>query len=109
MQNSLITTLPLSIPFKLTFNLKILWSLIGLLVFSLILITIVQLNSQAREFYLIKNSQALLAQLTQENKSLEVSFSKENSLANINNYLTYFEKVNKVEYIRVLQSSVAAK
>lgn len=83
--------------------------LLALCFLSLLVISIVQSNAYTREVYLIKNYQAQLKQLTEENKFLEISFSQENSLTNINNYLAQFEKVEKVEYIKVLESKVAAK
>ncbi len=96
-------------PLRLSFNLKVFWWLFALCFLSLLVISIVQFNAYTREVYLIKNYQAQIGQLTEESKVLEISFSQENSLKNINNYLANFEKANKIEYIQVLESQVAAK
>jgi len=81
-------------------------SILALLVFY-----IFQVNTLANETYLIQSCEKKLGQLSGENETLEVNFSKANSLSNIENYLQgqNFEKVSQVKYIHILESSVAAK
>ncbi len=108
-----ILNLPVSIaqPFNLKGRLfsKILLFLSLFSAFSLIIISIVQLNAYFGETYLSQDYEKKIEQLNQENKILEVSFSKDNSLNNINNYVQNFEKATRVEYIKVLESTVVAK
>lgn len=80
-------------------------SILVLLVFY-----IFQVNALTKETYLIQSCQKKLSQLSAENETLEVNFSRANSLANIEDYLQNqnFEKVSQVKYIYILESSVAA-
>jgi len=81
-------------------------SVISLLVFS-----IFQACSLAKENYLIKDSERKINNLTKENKTLEINFSKSNSLSNIENYLSKenFVKANQIKYIQIFESSVVTK
>ncbi len=107
--NTLVLALPISKTFRLGLNLKIFWIFIVFLIFSLLVVCIFQLNAYTEEFYLIQEYERNLSQLTQENKMLEINFSQADSLKNIGNYAQIFEKTEKVEYIRVLESTVLAK
>ncbi len=80
-------------------------SILALLVFY-----IFQVNSLTNGTYLGQSCEKKLSQLSGENETLEVNFSKANSLTNIENYLQNqnFEKVSQVKYIYILESSVAA-
>jgi hypothetical protein len=82
-----------------------------LITFTLIIACVFQLNAQTRESYLIKGFQNKLDQLTQENKLLEINYSKTNSLDIIGTLAQnqVFEKSQKIEYIRVLESTALAK
>lgn len=81
-------------------------SILALLVFY-----IFQVNALTNETYLIQSCEKKLGQLSGGNETLEVNFSKANSLTNIENYLQSqnFEKVSQIKYIYILESSVAAK
>lgn len=85
--------------------------LIVFLTFSLLAASIYQLNFYTREVYSVKNQENKLNQLSQEIKTLEISFSSANSLANIGTYLQNqtFEKVSRVEYIQILGDTALAK
>ncbi len=109
MNNTLVLTLPISKTFRLGLSLKIFWVSGLLITLSLLIVCIFQLNAYTREFYLIQEYERNLGQLTQENKMLEINFSQANSLRNMGNYAQIFEKAEKVEYIRVLESTVLAK
>lgn len=77
----------------------------------LLVFYIFQVNTLANETYLIQSCEKKLSQLSGENETLEVNFSKASSLSNIENYLQNqnFEKVSQVKYIYILESSVVAK
>jgi hypothetical protein len=103
---SIVQSLP---ALKRKFSLKTLRILTLFLMLSLIAFSIVQFNAYIKETYLLQGYEKKLNQLREENKILEINFSRANSLNNIGNYVQNFEKVEKVEYIRVLGSTVVAK
>jgi len=74
-----------------------------------LIVFIYQLNAYTSEVYFIQNSEKKISELTQENKTLGINFAEANSLWNIGNYVQNFEKAGKIEYIRVLESTVLAK
>ena len=106
---SLVLTLPISKTFRLDLSLKIFGILTFLIILSLLIVCIFQLNAYTGEFYLIQDYERQLNQLSQENKNLEINFSQADSLRNMGNYAQIFEKAEEVEYIRVLESTVLAK
>lgn len=96
---------------KLNFASKMLWFWLFLTAFSLVIACVYQINAQAGETFLIKEYEQKIAQLTEENKSLEINFSKSVSLENIGTFVQNqtFEKTAKMEYIRVLEGTALAK
>ncbi|MCX6759362.1 MAG: hypothetical protein NT012_02255 [Candidatus Nealsonbacteria bacterium] len=102
-----ISVVPLRL--KLSLGSKFLWIFIILIIFSLLIVFIYQLNAYASEVYFIQSSEKKISEFTQENKTLGINFAKANSLWNIGNYVQNFEKAGKIEYIRVLESTVLAK
>jgi len=80
-------------------------------IFCLLSLSILQIGFLTKEFYLIKNYERRLTELSKENKILEIDFSKMNSLANIENYLLNekFVKINGIKYIQIMESSIATK
>ena len=94
---------------KLSLGLKFFLIFILLIIFSFLIVFIYQLNAYTAEIYFIQNSEKKINQLTQENKTLGINLAKANSLWNIGNYVQNFEKAGKIEYIRVLESTVLAK
>jgi len=97
--------------FKGKFNLRALGILIFLIMVSLLVVSVFQLNNYTKEVYLIHSYEEEISQLTQKNKILEVNFSKVNSLKNIDGYLEnqIFEKAEQVYYIRILDGTAMAK
>ncbi len=89
---------------------KVFLTIIFISMLALLVFYIFQVNTLTNETYLIQSCEEKLSQLSGENETLEVNFSKANSLANIENYLQRqnFEKVSQVKYIYILESSVAA-
>jgi len=111
MNNTLILSLPISSIFRFRISLKVLWIFISILTLSLLVVCIFQIGAYTKEVYLVQNYENKLGQLTQENKILEVSFSEVDSLNNVGNYVQNngFEKTNKIDYIRLLESTALAK
>jgi len=105
-------SLPVSIaPFslKLGLNLKFLWGLLLLAIFSLLAVSIYQLNAYTAEIYFIHDSEKKIATLSQENKTLEINLAKADSLWTAGEYVHNFEKAGKIEYIRVLENTALAR
>lgn len=112
MQNILTLIPPVSISLGLSSSLKVVLRVLTIFVLlALLVFSVFQINTYTKEIYLIQNYEKKLNQLTQENKILEINFSEVNSLNNISNYVQnkVFEKTNRVDYIRLLESTVLAK
>ena len=92
-------------------NLKIFWILIIGSLLLLLSSYIFQAGVMIQKTSLIKEYEKEVNYLVQQNKEFEVSFSKSNSLKSLEDSLEEleFEKVAQVEYIRVIDTAVAAK
>ncbi len=93
------------------FNLKFVWLIFFILGAFLVGFYIFQVGALSQEKYLIKDYEEKMNFLSKNNRFLDISFSKMNSLSNIENYLKdkNFVKTNGVKYIRILEGSVVAK
>ena len=94
-----------------SWGMKLFWVLLfSISISALLIFYILQVNFLTEETYVLRVSGEKVNQLSGENETLKVNFSKLNSLTNIENYLLNqgFEKVSQVKYIRILESSVAA-
>jgi len=93
------------------FNLRIFIILLSGLIFFLLFFYIFQVNKLTSDNYLISSQEKTLADISKENKALEIDSNQVNSLANIDNLAKNFgfEKVNKITYVKVLEGSMAAK
>lgn len=102
---------PISIQYRLTLNLKIFWILALISIFSLLAIYVFQINSLISQNYTVTSYEKKIDQVSQENKILEINFSKANSLNNLETHLLSqnFEKVNQVKYIQILETPIASK
>ena len=104
---------PIPIIFKKRGILTIFW-VINLIFFSVLSIFyIFQVGTLTQKIYLKSDYEKRLEKLSKENEVLEIEFSKLNSLANIENYLTgenfVKAKPNQVKYIQILEGTVVAK
>ena len=92
-------------------NLKMLSILGFILIVFLLGIYIFQVSSLISETYILQNYQKIVTQILEENKILEIDFAKTNSLSNITPKIEElgFEKINAVNYIQVVDNSVARK
>ncbi|OGZ19075.1 MAG: hypothetical protein A2175_02010 [Candidatus Nealsonbacteria bacterium RBG_13_42_11] len=112
MQNVLVSNLPITInSVRIKINLRVLSFFLFLTALSLFAVTILQLNTYTKEFYLVQSYEKKINQLTQENKVLEINFSQANSLLHIDNLAQnqIFVKAGKIDYIRILESTALAK
>ena len=83
-----------------------------ILMLILLIILVFQGNIMIKENNLIKNYENQIDKITKENTNLEITFSQQNSSINFDNVLTEnsnFEKVTKIDYIKILDSSVVIK
>lgn len=111
MQNTTTLRLPAIKTLKINLSLKIFWLLALAMLFSLFITCLFQLNSYTSEFYLIKKQENRIHQLSQENKLLEINFSKASSLNNIGGFVenSGFERIKQVQYIKVLEGTALVK
>jgi len=93
------------------FSLKAFITLTLLSIISFVIFYVLQINYFAKETYLVQNYEKQLNQINQETESLEISFSKYNSLANVDDYLlgNNFQKTNQTKFIQLLESTVVTK
>ena len=96
------TTLVLPKPF---------WIIGAVLIVLLLACYIFQVVEVTRASFFISNYEKQISTFSQESKSLESSFSQLNSLASLESVLDglNYVKVEKIHYIRLLSSQVAAK
>jgi hypothetical protein len=115
MNNTLVLTQPISIirnlVFKIKFSWKAFWILSFILIATLLISYIFQINSLAEETYRIQNYQKKINQIAQENDNLLASSLKQNSLSNIETLIkdSGFERAQNIHYIEVLERQVVTK
>jgi len=70
-----------------------------------------QVNMLTKESNLLKEQTKRISELSRANEDLEMTFVEKNHLDNIEKIAKdlHFEKTEKIHYIRVLESTVAAK
>jgi len=96
---------------KLKFSLKAFWIITLILIGTLLIFYIFQINEMTKGIYLLKIYERKIADLSKENKTLEITSSQLNSLENLEGLVKNlnFEKIDKIHYIRVLESQVVTK
>lgn len=101
--------LPLSSSFIYFFRLATLVCLILTAIFAVFYIF--QVNQQIKEKNLILEFEKTKKEIYNENRNLEIAFSQKNYLKNLEESFEElgFEKIAKVDYIKILESSVAVK
>jgi|GEM_PF-1637833 len=92
-------------------NLKLFFAINFSLIIVLLALYIFQASLMIKGTAFIKNYENSIYEINVQNKDLEIVFSKKNSLKIDDNLLgeLNFEKVTKIDYIRILEPSVAAK
>lgn len=115
MNNVLVLNPPLtllrSLVLKIKFNWKIFWTLSFVIIISLLVSYVIQVNSLAEETYQIQNYQQKIEKLSQENENLLSNSLKLSSLSNIETIVNNsgFERTQKIHYIQVLGRQVVTK
>ncbi|KPJ72991.1 hypothetical protein AMJ48_02825 [Parcubacteria bacterium DG_74_1] len=109
MSYTLVLSPPISINFRLSLALRIFWTFVSILIISLLIFYVFQINTLTGENYLLTHREKKLAEIKKEAEILKIDFAKANSLVNIENYFQNrgFEKASEVKYIRILETSVA--
>lgn len=108
-------TLPLSLSMssikRRRFIVMYFWIFSAIFIVSLLAFYLFQTNEMSKKHSLIKYYENEIGYISNQNKSLEITFSQNSSLKNLENTLEdlNFEKVTKIDYIRVLDTSVVAK
>jgi len=94
-----------------TSNLRFFWIVTIILITILLFLYVFQANMMIKGASLIESYKYEIDQICGQNKDLEIAFSQKNSLKNFENILEdlNYEKVTKIDYIRILETSVAAK
>ena len=90
-------------------RLFLLFSLISII--SLLVFTVIQINQITQESGLILTCQKNIEELSQKNQDLEIKLFQSNSFESIEllaQNLNY-EKVGKIHYIKILESTAIAK
>lgn len=87
------------------------WIFGFILITSLLIIYIFQISEITKASFSASQYEEAIAKLAQQNKSLELSLSQDNSLVSLESMLRQlnYEKVDKVYYIKVIDKGVAAK
>lgn len=82
-----------------------------LLIVFLLIFSIFQINELTRAGFLVAVYEQKLTNYSQESKDLEVNYSQINSLVNLETLLKNlnYVKVDKADYLQILESTVAAK
>jgi hypothetical protein len=114
MNKTIISIFPISSAITLkkpVFASKNFWFLMFVLAFALMVCCIFQINAQTRESYLIIQYQQQISLLTEQNKALEIDYSKTSSLRNIGDFMEKqeFVRSNQIEYVQLLGETAFAK
>lgn len=80
-------------------------------IFAFSVFYIFQVNAEVSERYLIQKYEKEINELSKENKSLEVGLAQVASLDKVVEQVASlnFEKIDRIHYIRVLETQVVAK
>lgn len=92
-------------------NLGKIWIAGFILITMLIVFYIFQISEITKASFSASNHEQEIFKLSQQNKNLEFSLSRENSLVNLEVVLKKlnYERVDRVYYIKVIDKGVAAK
>jgi hypothetical protein len=87
------------------------WLVIIVSIAILLSLYISQASMMVKATSLVEDYENEIEKIWKQNKDLEITFSRKNSLKNSESLLEElnFEKVTKIDYIRILETSVAAK
>ena len=93
------------------FSYKFWLALFFLAAFILFIFSIIHVNVYTGSLYSIQTFEDRVNQLNEENRILEINFTKANSLNNLTSYVQNqtFQKISNIKYVRVLESTALAK
>ncbi|MDD5144731.1 MAG: hypothetical protein PHW72_01250 [Candidatus Pacebacteria bacterium] len=93
------------------FSYKFWLVLLFLAAFILFIFSIIHVNVYTGSLYSIQTFEDRINQLNEENRTLEINFTKANSLNNLTSYVQNqtFQKISNIKYVRVLESTALAK
>jgi len=93
------------------FSLKLFLAVSFIFMAVLLGFDILQISAMAEETALVEKYEGEIKQISKKNNNLEIAFSRENSLGNIESVAetSDFERVAKIDYIKVLDTSVAVR
>ena len=85
--------------------------LIALLIIGLLGFYVFQANAEISERFLVEEYDKKIQELSKENKVLEIGFAKNGSLDRMKELASSLglEKVDKIHYIKVVETQVVAK
>ena len=97
--------------FRWRISLKLFWLLVFLSILLLLSFYIFQVNAAVAERYLIQEYEKRIGEVSKESQNLVISSAKMSSLNKAEELLEAlnFEKINKIHYIRVLDTQVVTK
>ncbi len=97
--------------FKWRISLKLFWLLTFLSMVALLTFYIFQVNAAVSERYLIQEYEKRIGEVSKESQNLVISSAQVGSLDKAEELLEAlnFEKINKIHYIRVLDTQVVTK
>jgi ATP-dependent Zn protease len=104
-------TIAIAFPLRTIAFLRLLSLISLILIVVFVIFYIFQVSQQIQEKSLILNFEEKKKELYNENGSLELAFSQKNYLKNVEKSFEElgFEKIAKVDYIKVLDTSFAVK
>ncbi len=101
----------INISFRWKISLKLFWLLSFLSIAALLVFYIFQVNAAVSERYLIQEYEKRIGEVSKESQNLAISSAQVGSLDKVEELLEAlnFEKINKIHYIRVLDTQVVTK
>lgn len=109
--NTIAATQTMRWPLRISFNWKFFYIVIAVLITLLLGLYIYQVIAVQQENFILSNYKDKISKIAEVNKALEINLSQASSLKNLEDIVGRigFEKTQKIQYIRVLETSVATK
>lgn len=109
--HALTATQPMRWHLRISFNWKFFYLITAILITFLLGLYIYQVIAVQQEGFMLSNYENKISEVAEVNKVLEINLSQASSLKNLEDIVARigFEKTQKINYIRVIESSVATK
>ncbi|MDD5145398.1 MAG: hypothetical protein PHF44_00905 [Candidatus Pacebacteria bacterium] len=100
---------PIASEAEFKFNFRFFWAFFSLLIVSLLIFYVFQINNLISQTYLLQNYQKRIEKLNQEKEELEGNLAGVGSLYNVENLIgeLKLEKINQISYIQISENPVA--